>query len=377
MIVGGQFGSEGKGHVGAQLVTRLTEQCKNVVLVRVGGPNAGHSAFDTEGRKWALRQIPVGAVVNHDCTVVLGAGSEIDPEVLDHEVTELEKAGIPILNRLLVDSSATVITGGHRDSEAELTGRLGSTAKGIGAARSDRVWRSAPVFADVGTLPGYTPQVDYSRCQFVDTPGFLQAADRAGAHVVVEGTQGYGLGYHTEYYPFTTSSDCNTAAFLSMAGLTAVNGLRVWLVFRTHPIRVAGNSGPLCDETSWDYLSTTTNGYIKSERTTVTKKVRRVGFWDSHLATSAIVGNGGVVDFGALGTAQQRNTHIYPCLMFADYVLPEIAGCTNFGDMMASAGPQWDGILGGSSQFVQDIGQPVLYGTGADTVVWNEQMFTR
>jgi len=51
IVVGGQFGSEGKGKVALEIVRRATEP---VVVVRVGGPNSGHTAYAC-GRKHTLR----------------------------------------------------------------------------------------------------------------------------------------------------------------------------------------------------------------------------------------------------------------------------------------------------------------------------------
>ena len=50
---------------------------------------------------------------------------------------------------------------------------------------------------------------------------------------------------------------------------------------------MAGNSGPLKGETSWEELG------LEPERTTVTNKVRRVGDWDPELLEEAIRANGG------------------------------------------------------------------------------------
>jgi len=61
----------------------------------------------------------------------------------------------------------------------------------------------------------------------------------------------------------------------------------IWVVFRTFPIRVAGNSGPMVSETSWQALN------LPEEMTTVTKRVRRVGGWDAALAYQALLANGG------------------------------------------------------------------------------------
>jgi adenylosuccinate synthase len=66
----------------------------------------------------------------------------------------------------------------------------------------------------------------------------------------------------------------------------------VTLVLRAHPIRVAGNSGPLLNETTWELISKRAGlpeGY--SELTTATKKVRRVGQFDAAMVRQAIAIN--------------------------------------------------------------------------------------
>jgi len=109
--------------------------------------------------------------------------------------------------------------------------------------------------------------------------------------VQIEGTQGYGLGLHTRHYPQVTSSDCRAIDFMAMAGVSPwganVRQVDVWVVYRPYPIRVAGNSGPLYRETTWEELG------LPQEHTTVTQKVRRVGGWDGALARAALTANGG------------------------------------------------------------------------------------
>ena len=273
VVVGGQFGSEGKGAVTAALAAREEEE---LAVVRVGGPNAGHTVWDCKGVEWKLRHIPVAAVVNERADLYIGPGSEVDCTVLSHELKALDEAGYDVFDRLGVDKSATLLTPDHQDAEilAGLDKRIGSTVKGIGAARVARIKREAD------TLGG--------SC---DVAGALRRTlDRDGI-VLVEATQGWGLGLHTEFYPRTTSSDCDAQTMLSMAGVCgwgpSVDELEVWVVYRTLPIRVAGNSGPLKNETTWAELG------IAEEKTTVTKKVRRVGLWDRDLAQKALVANGG------------------------------------------------------------------------------------
>lgn len=310
VVVGGQYGSEGKGAVAGYLCR--PEELGDGMAIRVGGPNAGHSVVDpATGKKWALRQVPVAAVVNPHAWLAIAPGSEIDPVVLLDEVERLETAGFKVKERLLVDPAATVITNDHVADEAlaDLTGRLGSTGKGIGAARADRVWRQAKTakdFAQVWGGEGVT---------VTNTHREALTALRQRRPVLIEGAQGYGLGLHTDHYPKTTSSDCTAIDFLSMAGLSpwhpTVRRFAVWMAVRPYPIRVAGDSGPLFRETTWTELG------LPEEKTTVTQKTRRVGHWDGPLVEAAAIANGG------------PNGAVRIALTMADQIDPHIAGATS------------------------------------------------
>lgn len=304
IIAGGQFGSEGKGAFTAALTLELKRRFdENPVLVRVAGPNAGHTAYDAQGRKWSLRQIPVGAVVNLKSAIVIGQQSEIDLAVIHEEITTLEAAGIPIMDRLAVDRMATIINMHHVDAERNIS--TGTTGKGIGGARSGRLLRTADVARDIDTgLP------------LMDTTAVLRMAEEP---ILIEGTQGYGLGLHTDYYPYVTSSNTRCGDFLAMTGLQPWEFQDVfpWVVFRSHPIRIAGNSGPLKDETTWEEVGQPT------EFTTVTKKPRRVGEWDSTLAHAALRANG----------APRCNA----VFTFLDYLVPSLAGETEPTEKLRAA----------------------------------------
>lgn len=265
---------EGKGAIAAALATRVEED--QLAMIRVGGPNAGHTAWDSEDIEWKLRHIPVGAVVRDDCQLWIGPGSDVNPDVLAEEIRAIEKVGCPVLNRLVVDKNATLIEPLHvwDEQAANLVERIGSTGKGVGAARAARIMRTANTF-------GGTGDVREAAREWLDS----------GGTVIVEATQGYGLGLHGRHYPKCTSSDCDAQTMLSMAGIIGwsreVESLEVWVVFRTLPIRVAGNSGELRNETTWGELG------LPAEHTTVTQKIRRVGTWDADLAREALVANGG------------------------------------------------------------------------------------
>lgn len=338
VVVGGQFGSEGKGAIAAWLARSDQQEMhhgKNyggpadVIAVRVAGPNAGHTVIgrcpptcenldhglaEAKGsgnaHPWKLRHVPVAAVTNPDAQLIIGAGSEIDTLVLQTEIDELDAAGYRAGERLVVDNLATVIEEEHKIAEAGMARDGRSTGKGIGAARMERVMRSASVVRQLplGFIPG----------DRIDTARYLQSMARdPNAHILIEGTQGYGLGVHTKYYPYTTSSDCRAIDFLAMAGVSpwGVDQLDVWVVFRTRPIRIAGNSGPLEGETTWSKLGR------PDEFTTVTNKVRRVGSWDPVLAREAIGANGGGVMNGFVADDSVR-----VALTMADHEIPGLAG---------------------------------------------------
>ena len=104
--------------------------------------------------------------------------------------------------------------------------------------------------------------------------------------IIIEGTQGYGLSLlHSPLYPFSTSRDTTAAGFLSEVGLSPFDVDDIYLVLRTFPIRVEGNSGPLKNEISWEELGQ------KIESTSVTKGTRRVAKIDYKLIKEAILVN--------------------------------------------------------------------------------------
>jgi len=342
VVVGGQYGSEAKGHVADQLHRRH----KIDAAVRIGGPNAGHTVIDKAGVRFPLRTIPVAAATDHDTRLVIAAGSEIEIAVLFAEIDMLERAGHPVRHRLYIDGEATVIEPRHIDTEknASLHEHIGSTGKGIGAARADRMMRRARTAKDFPELWDF----------LADTQQFLNGLHRNDGDVLIEGTQGYHLGLTAGHYPRSTTNNCRAIDCISQAGITPRRLPDIWLVFRTYPIRVAGNSGTMANEIDWEILHERSGGYIQPERTTVTQKVRRVAEWDPAAARAAIDGNGG---------ADSQTLHC--ALMFADYFDPAIAGTTTLHDITDSRA--WLEI----QALEADLGvQFAMFGTGPDTVVW-------
>src|SRR3954471_18457057 len=134
VIVGAQWGDEGKG----KIVDLLAERC-DLVCRYQGGPNAGHTII-AAGETWKFRLIPSGILWGKTC--VLGAGCVVDPEVLIGELDDLERRGIDSTH-VRVCGNAHLIMPWHlaidQASERRL-GRLqiGTTRRGIGPAYADK-----------------------------------------------------------------------------------------------------------------------------------------------------------------------------------------------------------------------------------------------
>jgi adenylosuccinate synthase len=340
IVCGAQYGSEGKGAVAAW----LADQMEDPICVRVGGPNAGHTVVSPAGITFKLQQVPTGIVWGNLCYIA--AGSEIDIPLLEREIAWLQKNGIQAEKLLTVDSHATVLTEanqhsetlGQRHGEAGLTAKIGSTGKGVGAARACRIMREAKRIKDLPNYPAFN--ID-------NTTALLSSHLDDGGSVLIEGTQGYGLGLHTRFYPYCTSGDCRAIDFLAQAGISPWGHLGVlvepWLVARTYPIRVAGNSGPMLGETTWEAIGQ------PQEHTTVTNKVRRVGAWDIQLVREAIEANGGF--------------QVKFVLTMLDHLFPQLVYETNHGRIEQVAGEYLD-------KLEHEIGVSICaVGTGPSCIV--------
>jgi len=278
VVVGGQFGSEGKGKVVAHL-------CRNYrfdACVRVGGPNSGHTVT-LNGRRTVLRQVPAG-VVNPHTQLFIASGCLVDPEILQREIKMLGLSP----DRLKIDRNASLLD--RSDAEFErrigLEGRIGSTATGVGSAVIKRILRKDSSIILEKRIDDYPFLIPY----LADVSKEINRLCDAGKSTVIEGTQGFGLSlYHSSYYPFVTSRDVTASGFLSEVGVSPLLVTDIILVIRTFPIRVGGNSGDLPNEIDWETVRKE-SGYpheIK-ELTSVTGRVRRVARLDIGLVKKAV-----------------------------------------------------------------------------------------
>lgn len=298
-LVGAQLGSEGKGVVAYALANRFQ------AAVRTGGPNAGHSIVH-EGKLYKMQTIPCGWV-NPNCQLILGAGALINLEVLEHELKLIEQVDPNIRERLLVDAKAGILEDRHHREEGGVDGeihkRMGSTGEGVGVARRDRIARDPTKFRLAGDTSDFADLGVSTR----DTVSILSDLLDRDWNIMLEGTQGCGLSLVHGDWPYVTSQDTNAAQLAADAGIPPQCVTEVILVARTYPIRVAGNSGPLEGELTWQEMSRRA-GRTVEERTTVTKKIRRIAEWDEKLFSKAVMLN--------------RPSSVV--LTFGDYLDPEL-----------------------------------------------------
>lgn len=280
VIIGGQYGSEGKGKVAYHWAKKM----KAKAAVRVGGSNSGHTIYDEKGNLYAFRMLPTACMLD-GIVSILPAGAYIDVTVL---LKEIQLAGLS-RDKLKIDPNAVIIKDEYKKEEQsmELRKTIGSTLSGTGAAVIERTKRSKnnPVLMakDIEDLKPF----------LTDTKFYMHQLIKCGEHIVIEGTQGYGLSnYHAKDYPYATSRDTTAAFFLAETGISPFEVEHIVMVIRAFPIRVSGNSGPLENEIDWTTVSEESGSkeYFE-EKTTVTQKIRRVARFDSKIVKEAIMVN--------------------------------------------------------------------------------------
>jgi adenylosuccinate synthase len=335
VVVGGQYGGEGKGKISAF----ITQQEGIDICIRCGGPNSGHSFVNENGDTVLLRQLPTG-FIRPQTRLLIPAGALVDLEVLKYELTSL---GLDA-KRVGVDRNAMIVEQVDREQEASLhlRERLSSTLCGVGSAVARRAMRGA----DVKLASEFARQVPWLSDLITDVSEEANVALDRGKKVLVEGTQGFGLSlYHSESYPKATSRDTTAASFLSEVGLSPLLVTEIVLVFRTFPIRVSGEqAGPLKDEITWQTLQKESGyPYLIQEMTTVSKKVRRVGRFDWELAQRAIQFNRpsriAINGFDYFSHADRLVRRIHDLSEQSKFFLRELATMCSSEKIYAGTGP--------------------------------------
>lgn len=261
LVVGAQFGDEGKGKV----VDVIVERGGVETVVRYnGGANAGHTIVLDDG-KFPLHQIPSG-ILHPEVLNLIGAGVVLDPPALLKEIEVLRDRRVACDNLRIADRAHLVMPW-HRVLDAHLGKSIGTTARGIGPCYEDRASRRGLRVGDLVDFHGRVDRDHFARrvrevgadknallqkvhglepldldaviqeyCdaaatfahQVTDISALLE--ERAGQVTLFEGAQGALLDVDWGTYPFVTSSSVSLGGCIVGVGLDPNPELRLGIV---------------------------------------------------------------------------------------------------------------------------------------------------
>ncbi len=306
VIVGAQWGDEGKGKI-----TDLLAERADAVVRFQGGNNAGHTIV-RDGVTYKLHLMPSG-ILHPGKLCVIGNGVVIDPKILTDELDDLRRREIDT-GALRISANAHLIMPYHMllDHAGEIKlGKLqiGTTRRGIGPCYSDKAARLGVRVQDLldekilkkkivaAIEPKRLSLREFARDPRLDlqamTEEYLTYGHRikqyiadtsrlvlerldAGEMVVFEGAQGTLLDIDHGTYPFVTSSNPIAGSATIGAGVGPRDIDEVWGITKAYSTRVGSGpfptelDGPLGDELR----------ERGAEFGTTTGRPRRVGWLD-------------------------------------------------------------------------------------------------
>jgi adenylosuccinate synthase len=318
ILVGGQWGDEGKGKV-IDILAGKTD----MVIRSQGGNNAGHTVVH-DGITHKFHLIPSG-ILFPTCTCVIGNGTVLDPRVLLQEIDGLADQGIDS-KHLIISDRAHMIMPYHPifdrlEEEARGDDRLGTTWRGIGPAYSDKIRRIGFRIGDL-TKPRFMQKKldfvlrlkneilrdlyhtdEFDEKEILDEYAAIgerlapyiqdifpvvQEALQADQNVLLEGAQGALLDLDFGTYPYVTSSSPTAGGALTGSGIPPREVDLTIGVFKAYTTRVG--YGPLPTELLGDEGDVLRE--LGAEFGTTTGRARRVGWFDGVVASYSAKLNG-------------------------------------------------------------------------------------
>lgn len=306
VVVGAQWGDEGKGKVVDYLASRA-----DIVIRYNGGANAGHTIVHN-GKKFAFHHIPSGILYPKTANII-GNGVVIDPKKLLEELQKLKDSGIK--PNLFISPRAHVVLPYHfvlDGAEEAKKGGLaaGTTKRGIGPCYADKAARfgiRVSEFLDpqmfrekLSTLhliesrmiegvyglhfartmedvyQEYSKYAHELRPYVAETNEMTHAAIAKGKKILLEGAQATMLDIDHGLYPFGTSSNTTAGGACTGSGIGPTFIDEVIGVVKVYTSRVG--AGPVPTE-----ISDSTADSIRNkggEFGTTTGRPRRMGWLD-------------------------------------------------------------------------------------------------
>ncbi len=320
ILVGAQFGDEGKG----KIVDYLSEKMDMVVRFQ-GGDNAGHTVVNDSG-SFKLHLIPCG-IFKKGCKAFNGTGMVINPDELIKELTEIESKGVDT-SELYISSRAVILMPYHiaLDSASEKSGRtgIGTTKRGIGYAYADRARRNALRFENLldldycrsrldAVMPTINAELEAKGCEtfsadaifekmkywaatlgkrVVEPVSFVNNAINRGENLLFEGQLGAMKDIDLGIYPYVTSSNPVAAYAAVSAGFPVKKIDEIVGVMKAFTSAVGDGPFPteMNDDMSDGFRGTGNN--IDDEFGARTGRARRLGWLDLPIVKFAATVNG-------------------------------------------------------------------------------------
>ncbi len=232
LVIDVQVGSTGKGSIAGYLSRKWHPES----VVCNFGANAGHTFVFADGTSVMTQQLPTGIISDSVKNIFIGPGSIIDPEILDRELHTFHE--FVRGKNLIIHPRAAVITQQCRDIEKQRLNCISSTCKGVGAAMSEKIFRSES--AIMRSLIG----TNFECAKYVVSEEEYCNRILESKSLQIESAQGFELGLNTGFqYPYCTSRDVTPAQIISDCGLphSVLSGCTIIGTARTYPIRVGRN----------------------------------------------------------------------------------------------------------------------------------------
>jgi len=303
VIVGIQWGDEGKGKIVDMLAQKYDMVCRSQ-----GGHNAGHTIW-VDGVRYALQLIPSG-ILNKKAINIIGNGVVVSPLNILKEMSQFDN----LEGRLYISDQAHLNLPFHAlidQAKERLKGdkAIGTTGKGIGPTYAEKVsrngFRAGDLLNPAKLCDDILDYFEQNRAIFdvleiktpekkellneletyssnlapyiTNTTNMVWKAIEDNKRVLLEGAQGTLLDIDHGTYPYVTSSSTVSAGACTGLGLNPKDIGEITGIVKAYCTRV-GN-GPFPSEDFTDYGKTM--GEVGKEFGTVTGRKRRCGWFDA------------------------------------------------------------------------------------------------
>uniref|UniRef100_A0A8C9XPQ8 Adenylosuccinate synthetase n=2 Tax=Sander lucioperca TaxID=283035 RepID=A0A8C9XPQ8_SANLU len=262
VVLGAQWGDEGKGKVVDLLATDADVVCRCQ-----GGNNAGHTVV-VDGKEYDFHLLPSG-IINSKSISLIGNGVVIHLPGLFEEGDKNEKKGLKGWEkRLIVSDRAHIVFDFHQvvdglqetERQAQEGKNIGTTKKGIGPAYSSKASRTGLRVCDLlgdfkdfsmkfknlvhqfqSMYPALTVDEYAERLRPMVRDGvyyMYEALHGSPKKILVEGANAALLDIDFGTYPFVTSSNCTVGGACTGLGIPPLNIGDVFGVSKAYTTRV-------------------------------------------------------------------------------------------------------------------------------------------